>query len=1692
MIVLCTVGLVGGMMTVSLRAAYPSRLWSSLAAVRSWLVLTLLVVLGTSAFGQGLSPGGPVDFGPVPLGTTVNKTLTFTAPLGGIDVKSVDVVTEGATGLDFKRVSDPGCVGMLTYLDQCVITISFTPTQIGNRLGALTITNGADVVVNTVYLAGVGVGPQFVFAPTTPVVTATSPNALTPGPAAFNAGAAVEDGNGNLFFTDPLHGRILERTPGILQTSPANTYAVVASGLTINANSGLAIDGTGTLYFSSGSNVYFFMPGVSSPAILTIPGITLSTPTGLAVDKSGDLYIADSTTNKIYQYPLGTGAATTLALTGTAGPLSGPAGLALDTNDNLYIADSGHNRIVVVPIKTLVATALTLTPGLSNPTGVAVDAAGTIYIANTNDGNIVEATITGAQFVLTETPNPLPLVAPAGIFIQANGDLTISDTAAGLVDVTRSAPAVNFPTPTVVGTLDTHDDPENLTVQDSGNVPTSTLTGSSDPSISTTAFQLGTATTTPCPVLPPGGTFTPGEVCIYAIDFKPTVVGLNSANLVLTTTAAGAPTLINTVPLTGIGLSTATTFVLQAISVPPSTPTTILLNGSVELKLTAYNADGTTVATDYNGIVTFTTSAGTNGVFHFGTGAGTDTTTYPMTNGVIDIPASSGLQLNAYGVFTAMATADPATLEVPPAINTATSNPIYVVEPDTLTLTSSVNPSLVGQSTTFTLTVASTGGITPTGSVIFFSNGVQIGSSVALTPGGTASLPYAFTAVGTYAITATFTSTNAQSGTAGPLSQVVGLPTAVVLTSSINPSLVNQSTNFTATITAVASPIGSVTFYNGATALGTVPVTVTGVTGTATFPYAFPTAGSFPITAVYTTTSTNADVTSATSNIVTQIVLNPSTLTLISSINPSQVNQSTTFTLTVASSGPAPGGSVTFYSNGTAIGTSPVNGGAASLPYAFATIGTYAITAVYTGDPNTKGGTAGPLSQQVVNSTTITLASSVNPSLVNQSVTFTATISALGTPTGTIKFYDGATLIGTATLPADSVSYTFTTAGTHPITAVYSGDTHTNGATSAILNQVVDNTSSLVLKSSLNPSLVNQQTTFTLTIASTGVAPAGSVTFYSNGVQIGVPVAVNAGAASLTYTFTAIGTYAIKATYTPTSATQGGSATLSQIVLNTSTITLTSSVNPSMVGQSTTLTANLTALGTPTGSVKFYDGATLIGQSGLTGATATLNVSFSTAGTHPLTAVYSGDPSTAPATSPILDQVVLNVTTITFTSSVNPSAPGQSTTLTADLTSLGTPTGNVKFYDGTTQIGQANVTGGMASITVSFSTPGAHNLKAVYSGDTTNEPATATLVQTVLYPSTVTLTTSVNPVDVNANTTLTSTVTSAGSPTGTVTFYAGTTKLGTANLTNGTAALVVSFPTAGVYALTAVYSGDDNNAKATSPIVSQTVLNVATIALSSSNNPVFLDNPTVITAMLTSTGPTPTGTVSFFDGATPLGTVTLVNGVASVTAKFVYAGPHTITALYSGDAVTAPASAPPYTQTVADFSLTVASGGSSSASAIAGGTASYSLVLTPLITATLPSDVTFTVAGLPPGATDVITPSTVAAGSGATPIAFSVTAAPIMAMLHRQQLQQHHSPIRYAPVALGLLALPLAWFRRRKRFGSLLASICLLLAITGGLTGCMSDPASGYYGQTPQTYNLTVTATSGNLSRSTYLKLTVQ
>jgi len=93
---------------------------------------------------------------------------------------------------------------------------------------------------------------------------------------------------------------------------------------------------------------------------------------------------------------------------------------------------------------------------------------------------------------------------------------------------------------------------------------------------------------------------------------------------------------------------------------------------------------------------------------------------------------------------------------------------------------------------------------------------------------------------------------------------------------------------------------------------------------------------------------------------------------------------------------------------------------------------------------------------------------------------------------------------------------------------------------------------------------------------------------------------------------------------------------------------------------------------------------------------------------------------------------------------------------------------------------------------------------------------------------------------------------------------------------------------------------------------------------SSSLNPSTYGQAVTLTAAVTSSAGTPTGTVQFLDGTMSLGTVALSSGSASITTAGVSAGARSITAVYSGDANFAGSTSPPLAQTVNKASTTSA------------------------------------------------------------------------------------------------------------------------------------------------------------------------
>src|SRR5262249_20401217 len=151
-----------------------------------------------------------------------------------------------------------------------------------------------------------------------------------------------------------------------------------------------------------------------------------------------------------------------------------------------------------------------------------------------------------------------------------------------------------------------------------------------------------------------------------------------------------------------------------------------------------------------------------------------------------------------------------------------------------------------------------------------------------------------------------------------------------------------------------------------------------------------------------------------TSAALTQVVLSTTTTSVSSSLNPSSLNQSVTFTGTVTSGNGTPAGTVTFKDGTNTLGAGTLASGQTSFSTSSLALGSHAITAIYGGDANFQGSTSTALTQAVRAPTSTAVTSNVNPSGLNEAVTFTASVSAnSGTPTGTVTFKDGSSILGT-------------------------------------------------------------------------------------------------------------------------------------------------------------------------------------------------------------------------------------------------------------------------------------------------------------------------------------------------------------------------------------------------------------------------------------------------------------------------------------------------------------------------------------------------------------------------------------------------------------------------------------------------------------------------------------------------------
>ena len=1046
------------------------------------------------------------------------------------------------------------------------------------------------------------------------------------------------------------------------------------------------------------------------------------------------------------------------------------------------------------------------------------------------------------------------------------------------------------------------------------------------------------------------------------------------------------------------------------------------------------------------------------------------------------IPAASGSNLNNYNVVIVDGT-------------------LTVTAAATTTTLSAPGSSTYGSTITLVATVNSSGGI-PAGTVTFYSGSNAVGTG-ALNGSGVAMLSTSALAVGTDAITASYSasgnfagSTSAASNvTVNQASQTITFPAiasrpygsapfAVTATSSAGSS-------YPVTITVQSGPAvisgGVVTLtgagtvvlqatqagnadYSSATATQSfqvtpAPLTVSANNASRAYGVANPAfsgavtgaVGSDSFTESFTTTATTSSnvgsypivpaVTGPQSNYtITYVngalsVTGASTTTTLNAPGSASYGSNVALTATVNSTAGTPGGVVTFYSGINILGTGTLNGsGVATLNTTTLPVGTDAVTASYAATGNFAASTS-PATNITVSTASQTITFPAIPSRGYGSAPFavSATSSLGSSYPVTISVLSGPAVINGGIV-------TLTGAGTVVLQASQAGDSNYGSATTTQSFQVLPAQLTVAANNatrpynSANPAFSGSVTGAVGSDSFTESFTTSAAASSNAGSYPIVPAA--AGPALGNYTVTVVnGTLTVSPAATSTTVTAPGSASY---------------------GASVTLTATVTsASGTPAGMVTFLSGSTPLGTVALNGSgTAMLNTTGLPAGTDTITASYANQGNFAASTG--AGSITINAASQTINFPAIASRPYGSAPFAVSATSS---LGSSYPVTITVASGPATISGGLVSITG----VGTVVLQASQVGNTSYGPASATESFQVTPAA---LTVSAN----NATR-----VYAAGNPTfgGTVTGAIGSDTFNESFSSPATTASNV-----GTYAIVPAVTGAAlANYTVTVVKGTLTVTPAATTTTLSAPSSAAYGAGVTLTATVASSAGTPGGSVTFFNGSTSLGVGTLNgSGAATLNTTTLPEKTDSITAVYAAEGNFAASTSPAVSVAVSAPPVTTSGSYSMNASPTA---------LTVTQGAAAKTMITFTPTG---GYTGTVSlscsnlPANVSCAFGQNQVSFTGNNQNAKVGLTLQTTMQNalkQTPTG-TPLPTALLALAFWWpgsltgiavFVRKRKLMKMRLSwqICLLLLCTlacaAGLSGC---GMSGYV-VNPTTSNVQVT-----------------
>ena len=543
--------------------------------------------------------------------TSATQTATVTIATAGT-LNSIQVLTQGATGLDYAFVGGGTCSAGTVYSvgQACTVEYTFAPVAPGQRNGAIVLTSSAPAVLGTSYIAGMGTGPALGFPPgIISTIAGTGPESFSgDGGLATSAmlGAprdATMDASGNIYIADAGNLRIrkIAASTGIITTVAGNgTYGYsgdggAATSASLSAIEGVAVDGAGNIFIADSYNYVIREINAVTGIISTVAGngtqgyagdgaaataAEFVLPVGVVVDGAGNLYIGDYGNDRVRKVTAATGIISTVAGNGSGGyngdgelatsaNINNPKKVAVDSAGDIYIGDCG-NRVRLV----------------SASTGIISTVAGTGVQGYSGDGGpATSAELSGSCEVALDTAGNL-YISDTG-----NNAIRVVNAATGIISTLAGNGAAGYAGDAGVATgaeLSSNlgiavDGKGNLYIADFGNnrirevnvssPPSesfaSTAVGATSPDVDQSVENTGNATLTisgfsiPAGVLLDGASTTcstgsqvlaPATGCLLAMEFAPATAGPFNSDLILTENALNIANSTQMLPLSGTAI----------------------------------------------------------------------------------------------------------------------------------------------------------------------------------------------------------------------------------------------------------------------------------------------------------------------------------------------------------------------------------------------------------------------------------------------------------------------------------------------------------------------------------------------------------------------------------------------------------------------------------------------------------------------------------------------------------------------------------------------------------------------------------------------------------------------------------------------------------------------------------------------------------------------------------------------------------------------------------------------------------------------------------------------------------------------------------------------------------------------------------------------------------------------------------